>query len=86
MPQRVIKGGQQLADDCKPRVASSCEVVNVYFEERLFGWIKLLHKITRTLEDHAIPYESVGGFAVTLLVEEVSPEHTRLPGRVDPYD
>jgi hypothetical protein len=59
------------------------EVVNLFFEKRLSNLVSLLHKITRVLTLHRVPYELIGGLAVLVYVEEASPEHTPLTRDVD---
>jgi hypothetical protein len=59
------------------------EVVNIFFEKRLFNLLTLLHRITRILDEHHIPHELICGLAVTVYVEEASPEHTPLTRDVD---
>ncbi len=63
--------------------AARGEAVNTMFEERLFGLIGILHKITRALSDEHISYEVIGGLAVLIHVEEVNPELTSLTRDVD---
>jgi hypothetical protein len=59
------------------------EAVNTLFEERLFGLVGVLHKITDTFTSHRIPHELIGGLAVLIYVEEANPEHTPLTRDVD---
>jgi hypothetical protein len=58
-------------------------MVNIHFEERLFGLIGMVHQITDTLKSATVPHEVVGGLAVLIYVEEVSPELTVLTKHVD---
>ena len=59
------------------------EAVNTLFEERLFGLVGVLHKITDTLNTQHIPHELIGGLAVLIYVEEANPELTALTRDVD---
>jgi predicted nucleotidyltransferase len=59
------------------------EVVNLLFEKRMSNLVSLLHKITRVLTVHRVPYELIGGLAVMVYIEEASPEHTPLTRDVD---
>src|SRR5271156_505147 len=59
------------------------EAVNTVFEERLFGLVGILHKITDTLTAEHIPHEVIGGLAVLIHVEEANPEQTALTRDVD---
>jgi hypothetical protein len=63
--------------------ASKGEAVNTLFEERLFGLVGILHKITDTLSAEHIPHEVIGGLAVLIYVEEANPEQTALTRDVD---
>ncbi len=63
--------------------ASRGEAVNTMFEERLFGLVGVLHKITDALTAEQIPHEVVGGLAVLIHVEEANPEQTALTRDVD---
>jgi len=64
-------------------VATKGEAVNTLFEERLFGLVGVLHKITDTLNSHGIVHEVIGGLAVLIYVDERNPEHTPLTRDVD---
>ncbi len=59
------------------------EVVNLLFEQRLANLVSVLQKIAHILDRHQIPYEVVGGLAVTIYIDEVSPEATPLTRDVD---
>jgi hypothetical protein len=59
------------------------EAVNILFEERLFGLVGVLHKIAGALEEARVDYEMMGGLAVFVHVDEVSPEHATLTRDVD---
>jgi len=59
------------------------EAVNTLFEERLYQLVGLLHRIADTLTASQIPYEVIGGLAVLIHVEEVSPEQSALTRDVD---
>lgn len=63
--------------------ANKGEAVNTLFEERLFGLVGLLHKITDALNTQDIVHELIGGLAVLIHVEEANPEHTPLTRDVD---
>jgi hypothetical protein len=63
--------------------ASKGEAVNTLFEERLFGLVGVLHKITDALTAEQIPHEVIGGLAVLIHVEEANPEQTALTRDVD---
>lgn len=63
--------------------ASRREPVNTLFEERLFGLIEILHKITEALASAQIPHEVIGGLAVLIHVEEANPELSTLTRDVD---
>ena len=63
--------------------ANRGEGVNTLFEERLFGLVGVLHKITDTLNTQHIPHELIGGLAVLIYVEEANSEHTSLTRDVD---
>ena len=63
--------------------AAKGEAVNILFEERLFGLVGIMHKITAALASESIPYEVVGGLAVLIHVEEAKPEHSTLTRDVD---
>ena len=54
--------------------ASRGEVVNTLFEERLFGLVGVLHKISDALTAEQIPHEVIGGLAVLIHVEEANPD------------
>jgi hypothetical protein len=64
-------------------VANKGEAVNTLFEERLFGLVGILHKITDALTAEQIPHEVIGGLAVLIHVEEANPELTALTRDVD---
>jgi len=74
----MVSFEQFLADS-----ASRGEAVNTLFEERLFGLVGILHKITDTLTAEHIPHEVIGGLAVLIYVEEANPEQTALTRDVD---
>jgi hypothetical protein len=59
------------------------KVINTVFEERLFGLVSVLHKVSGMLMAAAIPYELIGGLAVLVHVEEADPEHSTLTRDVD---
>jgi hypothetical protein len=63
--------------------ANRGEAINTLFEERLFGLVGILHKITGALIAGSIPHEVVGGLAVLIHVEEANPELTSLTRGVD---
>src|ERR1700730_3075003 len=63
--------------------AQKGEAVNTLFEERLFDLVGVLHKIADALASGDIPYEVIGGLAVLIHVEEVSPELSSLTRDVD---
>jgi hypothetical protein len=63
--------------------ANRGEAVNTLFEERLFGLVGILHKITDALTAEHIPHEVIGGLAVLIHVEEANPEQTALTRDVD---
>ena len=63
--------------------ANRGEAVNTLFEERLFGLVGILHKITDALAAEHIAHEVVGGLAVLIHVEEANPELTSLTRDVD---
>jgi hypothetical protein len=63
--------------------ANRGEAVNTLFEERLFGLVGVLHKITDIFDSHRISHELIGGLAVLIYVEEANPEHTPLTRDVD---
>lgn len=63
--------------------ANKGEVINTLFEERLFGLVGVLLKITDALTAEQIPYEVIGGLAVLIHVEEANPERTALTRDVD---
>jgi len=54
--------------------ANRGEAVNTVFEERLFDLVGVLHRIADALTGAHILHEVVGGLAVLIHVEEVSPE------------
>jgi hypothetical protein len=58
--------------------ASKGEVVNLVFEERLFGLVGILQRIADPLATANIPYEVVGGLAVLIHVEEADPAQSVL--------
>ena len=64
-------------------VAHDGELVNTFFEERLFDLVGVLERIVTTLEAEGIAYQLVGGLAVLVHVEEANPEHSTLTGNVD---
>jgi hypothetical protein len=59
------------------------EVINTVFEERLFGLVSVLHKMSGILTAAAIPHELIGGLAVLVHVEEADPEHSTLTRDID---
>ena len=63
--------------------ANSGEAVNIMFEQRLFDLVGVLHRIADALTAEQIPYEVIGGLAVLIHVEEVSPELSSLTRDVD---
>ena len=65
------------------RAADRGEVVNTMFEERLFGLVAALRRITDVLAADQIPYEVIGGLAVLIHIEEANPEYTSLTRDVD---
>ena len=58
-------------------------VVNTLFEERLFGLVGVLHRISDALSAAKIPHELIGGLAVLIHVEEANPEYSTLTRDVD---
>jgi hypothetical protein len=64
-------------------VAREGGAVNLAFEERLFGLVAVLQKITEPLMAEDVPYELVGGLAVLVHVEAVDPEQSMLTRDVD---
>ena len=65
------------------RAADRGEVVNTMFEERLFGLVAALRRITDVLAADQILYEVIGGLAVLIHVEEANPEYSSLTRDVD---
>src|SRR6185436_12674519 len=63
--------------------AQKGELVNTLFEERLFGLVGVLHRITDALTTEHISHELIGGLAVLIHVEEANPEHSTLTRDVD---
>jgi hypothetical protein len=63
--------------------AGKGELVNTLFEERLFGLVGILHRITGALSAAQIPHELIGELAVLIHVEEANPEHATLTRDVD---
>jgi hypothetical protein len=59
------------------------ELVNTLFEERLFGLVSVLHRITAALAEDGLAYELIGGLAVLVHVEEVDPSQAMLTRDVD---
>lgn len=59
------------------------EAVNTFFEERLFGLVGILHRISSILTAEEIPHEVIGGLAVLIHVEEAKPEFATLTRDVD---
>ena len=59
------------------------EGVNMIFEERLFGLIAALGRISDALTEAHISYEVIGGLAVLIHVEEANPEYSALTRDVD---
>ena len=59
------------------------EAVNTLFEERLFGLVGILHKITGILTAERIPHELIEGLAVLVHVEEADPAQSMLTRDVD---
>lgn len=64
-------------------IASQGEVVNTLFEERLFGLVSIVHRITEALEDGGVPHELVGGLAVLIYLEAADPSQSTLTRDVD---
>ena len=50
--------------------ADKGDAVNTLFEERLFGLVGILHKITAALSAEGVAHQLVGGLAVLVHVEE----------------
>jgi len=63
--------------------ANRGEAVNTMFEERLFGLVGILQRITDALVAEHIAHEVIGGLAVLIHVEEANPELTSLTRDVD---
>jgi hypothetical protein len=63
--------------------AATGEAVNTLFEERLFGLVDILDKITDALTADRIPHELIGGLAVLVHVEEADPTYATLTRDVD---
>jgi hypothetical protein len=63
--------------------AAKGEAVNLMFEERLFGLVGVLHKITDPLMAEGVPHELVGGLAVLVHVEAADPTHSVLTRDID---
>ena len=59
------------------------EAVNTMFEERMFGLVESMQRITDALDASQIPYEVIGGLAVLIHVEEANPEYSALTRDVD---
>lgn len=64
-------------------IASLGEVVNTLFEERLYGLVSIVHRITEALEDGGVPHELVGGLAVLIYLEAADPSQSTLTRDVD---
>jgi hypothetical protein len=57
--------------------------VNLMFEERLFGLVEILHKVTEMFVAEGIPYELIGGMAVAAQIERVDRDQIMLTRDVD---
>ena len=63
--------------------AAEGQAVNLMFEERLFGLVEILHKVTDMFTAEQIPYELVGGMAVAVQIERVDRDQVMLTRDVD---
>ena len=70
--------GELLAETAKAGTG-----INTMFEERLFGIIGNLERISFVFAAACIPYEVIGGVAVLIHVEEANPEYTALTRDID---
>ena len=57
--------------------------VNLMFEERLFGLVEILHKVTDMFASEQVPYELIGGMAVAAQMEQVDRDAVMLTKDVD---
>src|SRR5260370_29618618 len=57
--------------------------INLMFEERLFGLVEILHKVTDMFTAEGIPYEVIGGMAVAAHIEQVDRDQIMLTRDVD---
>jgi hypothetical protein len=64
-------------------VSGKGEAVNLMFEERLFGLVEILHKVTDLFTAEHIPYELIGGMAVAAHMEQVDRDAIMLTKDVD---
>jgi hypothetical protein len=65
------------------RVAAEGGAVNLMFEERLFGLVEIVHKVTDMFEAEHFPYELIGGMAVAAHMEQVDHDSVMLTKDVD---
>src|SRR5216683_49876 len=65
------------------QTAKKGEAVNLMFEERLFGLVEILHKVTDMFTAEGIPYETIGGMAVAAHIEQVDRDQIMLTRDVD---
>ena len=63
--------------------AGKGEAVNLMFEERLFGLVEILHKVTDMFTAEDVSYELIGGMAVAAQIEQVDPDAVMLTRDVD---
>jgi hypothetical protein len=59
------------------------EAVNLMFEERLFGLVEILDKVTDMFTAQGILYELIGGMAVAAQIEQVDRDQVMLTKDVD---
>jgi hypothetical protein len=64
-------------------VARKGQAVNLMFEERLFGLVEILHKVTDMFTAEHVPYELIGGMAVAARMEQVDHDAVMLTRDVD---
>src|SRR5579871_3384604 len=58
--------------------------INVMFEERLFALVGTLENIANTLRSAQIPFELIGGAAITVHVNRVEPSADLRANRANP--
>ena len=62
---------------------SKGQAINLMYEERLFGLVEILHKVTAMFVAEKISYELVGGMAVAAQIERVDRDQVMLTKDVD---